>query len=364
MNRPRLLVLELHHLGDAVMSLPFIRGAMRDHEVHVLCRPATAAVYRLLEQPPELLPWDPPWDRENGQPGATFAQMAAQLRHGGWQTAVCAWADARVALLAARAGIPQRIGFPMTRGNYYAVERPWRKRRWLAGRLMETAGAMLLGGRPLWTVPLHRRRPDQPHLDCWRQIAGAVGGAWDETAPWFPPPPAPEGVEALARAARSAGRRLLAVHAGGRLPTKRWPAERFAAALGSEAVRAVFAPVLIGAPGEPVPDLGPGIPVVPTPDLAALAGLLARSEALLGNDSLAGHLAAALGKPVVSIFGSGQPAWFAPWGNEAGVVRRDVCPHHPCIDRCPMPSVVCLEAVQVEDVVAVLNSLATAKTSA
>ena len=38
--KPRLLIVELHHLGDAVLSLPFVRAAARTHEVHVLCRPA------------------------------------------------------------------------------------------------------------------------------------------------------------------------------------------------------------------------------------------------------------------------------------------------------------------------------------
>ena len=45
--KSRLLVVELHHLGDAVMSLPFVRGAQQRFEVHVLCRPATRAVYEL-----------------------------------------------------------------------------------------------------------------------------------------------------------------------------------------------------------------------------------------------------------------------------------------------------------------------------
>ena len=52
--KPRLLVVELHHLGDAVMSLPLVRGAAARYEVHVLCRPASGEVYRLLPQPPVI----------------------------------------------------------------------------------------------------------------------------------------------------------------------------------------------------------------------------------------------------------------------------------------------------------------------
>ncbi|MFM8229921.1 MAG: glycosyltransferase family 9 protein, partial [Chthoniobacterales bacterium] len=87
-------------------------------------------------------------------------------------------------------------------------------------------------------------------------------------------------------------------------------------------------------------------------DVRSLASALAASDAVVCHDSLPGHLAAALGKPVVTIFGSGEPDWFAPWANRERAVQKRVCPLHPCIDRCGMDSYLCLEAVSVDDVAA------------
>ena len=96
-----------------------------------------------------------------------------------------------------------------------------------------------------------------------------------------------------------------------------------------------------------------------TPDLASLAAALHGADAVLCHDSLPAHLAAALGKPVVTIFGSGEPDWFAPWNNRDRVVQRRVCPLHPCIDRCGMDRYLCLEAIETGDVLAQLQRLIT-----
>ena len=100
---------------------------------------------------------------------------------------------------------------------------------------------------------------------------------------------------------------------------------------------------ILAAGAEPVtPD---GVTKIQTPDLSSLAAALNRADAVLCHDSLPAHLAAALGKPVITIFGSGEPDWFAPWNNRDRVVQRRVCPLHPCIDRCGMDRYLCLEAV-------------------
>lgn len=48
--------------------------------------------------------------------------------------------------------------------------------------------------------------------------------------------------------------------------------------------------------------------------LDALAGLLARSQGLIGHDSGVSHLAAALGRPTLALFGPTNPAHWAPRG--------------------------------------------------
>jgi ADP-heptose:LPS heptosyltransferase len=348
--KPRLLVVELHHLGDAVMSLPFVRGAQTGFEVHVLCRPAARAVYELLGETPTLHPWEPPWS-EDRPCGARTALAAARaegraLRPGGFAAAVCVWADARAEILMAETRAAQRIGFPMTHGNYYAADLPWRrKRRWL-GRALELLWHATHPGHPLLTQALHRESPRQPHLRCWEQIAGSLGVTCDYSVPWIKAP-----------AARPRGDRpVLAVHAQARVPGKQWPVGRWRELLASTFVAEHF-DVLEILPVDATAVTPEGAPRRHTPDLASLVTALQGADAVLCHDSLPAHLAAALGKPVITIFGSGEPDWFAPWNNRDRAVQRRVCPLHPCIDRCGMDRHLCLEAVTVADVLDRLGQL-------
>jgi ADP-heptose:LPS heptosyltransferase len=355
--KPRLLVVELHHLGDAVMSLPFIRGAQEKFDVRVLCRPATAAIYELLSRPPEIRKWEPPWADEK-ECGALEAIRAARaegrrLSSPALDTAVCAWADARTAILMAAAGAGRRIGFPMTRRNYYAADLPWRAKRLWAGRLLEKFWAITHHGQPLLTRWLHRETARQPHIVCWEQMAEATGVACDYDEPWISAAPSREFDVLRAAAGR---KQLLAVHTLARLPSKQWSPDKWRALCSSLALRENFELLEVLPPGnEPCLD---GMARIVAPDVAALASILSAADALVCHDSLPAHLAAALGKRVVTIFGSGEPDWFAPWNNRQRAVQRRICPLHPCIDRCGMDSYLCLDAVTVDDVAKEIMKLA------
>jgi ADP-heptose:LPS heptosyltransferase len=351
--KPRLLLVELHHLGDAVLSLPFVRGAQRDYDVHVLCRPATKAIYDLLARPPHVHLFEPPWADEH--PAGARAMLDAVRQQGqilrplDFAVAVSAWADARVAVLLGETRAAQRIGFPMTRGNYYAADLPWRRRRRLLGRWLEIAWAVGHPGRPLLTRKLHRASPDQPHLRCWEQIADHLGLSCLYDTPWLAVEPDP----ALRRTAE---RPLLAVHPHARLPSKQWPLDCWRQLLGHREVTEPF-DLLEVLPDGPDALLPAKVRSQRTPDLRTLARTLAAADAVLCHDSLPAHLAAALGRPVITIFGSGEPDWFAPWGNRDRVVQRRVCPLHPCIDRCGMDRYLCLDRITVEDVLQRLREL-------
>ena len=349
--KPRLLVIELHHLGDAVMSLPFVRGAQDKFEVHVLCRPAAQGVYELLADPPRIHAWEPPWSDEQ-RSGAWQAVAAARdkgrmLRPLDFASAVCVWADARAEILMAETRSTQRIGFPMNRCNYYAADLPWRRKRRRAGRVLESFWQATHPGRPLLSQWLHRESPRQSHLRCWEQIAGALDFACDYLVPW---------VAAPEKNATRHNRPVLAVHAHARVPSKQWPLARWRELLSSTAVADRF-DLLEILPPETDPVTPESARKLQTPDLASLVAALQGADAVLCHDSLPAHLASALGKPVVAVFGSGDPDWFAPWNNRERVVQQRVCPLHPCIDRCGMDSYLCLEAVGVKDVLSQLERL-------
>ena len=83
----------------------------------------------------------------------------------------------------------------------------------------------------------------------------------------------------------------------------------------------------------------------------------ADADALLANDSGAPHVAAALGTPVVVLFGSTSPAWTAPIGPGVRVIQHVVhC--NPCFRRTCPTQLECFNGIAVDRVI---GELATAR---
>jgi ADP-heptose:LPS heptosyltransferase len=154
--------------------------------------------------------------------------------------------------------------------------------------------------------------------------------------------------------------RWVALHIGSGSPRKNWPADRFAAAAHALAA-AGFRPLLVAGPAEAdrldalaaaLAPLAP--PVARDWPLDALAGLLVHCAGYLGADSGITHLAAAVGLPVVAVFGPTDPAHWAPRGPHVTLVQHAV-PCQPCtweaMWACGHQA--CLRDLGVEAVVAV-----------
>jgi heptosyltransferase-2 len=153
------------------------------------------------------------------------------------------------------------------------------------------------------------------------------------------------------------GRPLVAVCPGStNSRAKRWPAERFAAVADMLMERTGAAVVLVGAAEEleissEVARHMRARPFVLTgrTDLAQTAAVLKASDLLVTNDTGPAHVAAAVGCPVVVIFGPTNPVTTRPFSDAAEVVRRPPdCA--PCMLRdCPIDHR-CMTAITPEDV--------------
>jgi heptosyltransferase II len=137
---------------------------------------------------------------------------------------------------------------------------------------------------------------------------------------------------------------------------KRWPAERFAALADMLAERAGAQVVLIGAReesdiSEEVARLARARTHVLTgrTSLAQTAALLSASDLLVTNDTGPAHVAAAVGCPVVVIFGPTKPETTRPFSALAEVVRKPPeCA--PCMLRdCPIDHR-CMTAIDASEV--------------
>lgn len=85
-------------------------------------------------------------------------------------------------------------------------------------------------------------------------------------------------------------------------------------------------------------------------DIPGLASALSGSVLTIGNDSGGVHLAAALGIPTVTIFGSTSPEWTAPSGENGACLTAGLeC--SPCFRRsCPRGEAECLRRISTEEV--------------
>ncbi|HEX8324927.1 MAG TPA: glycosyltransferase family 9 protein, partial [Tepidisphaeraceae bacterium] len=138
-------------------------------------------------------------------------------------------------------------------------------------------------------------------------------------------------------------------------PTKRWPAESFAALIEPIERELGLRVFIAGGPdvvGLPMPG---ATSLAGKTDLKQLVALLEGARLVVANDSGPMHIASALNRPLVTLFGPTNAVRTGPYGRPDTVLQLDlVC--RPCYSReCVHQS--CLRWIGVEDVMARARAL-------
>ncbi|HTL31173.1 MAG TPA: lipopolysaccharide heptosyltransferase I [Tepidisphaeraceae bacterium] len=133
--------------------------------------------------------------------------------------------------------------------------------------------------------------------------------------------------------------------------TKRWPIEHFAAIV--EPLKKKFGLDSIVAGGPDAAELAARMPgtrnLVGQTNLRELTALFERAALVIANDSGPMHIAAALGRPLVTPYGPTNPVRTGPFGRMDTVIRLDL-PCSPCYSRtCSHQS--CLKWLTIEPVI-------------
>lgn len=144
-------------------------------------------------------------------------------------------------------------------------------------------------------------------------------------------------------------------------PAKRWPEVHFSALarllaargcvvwlIGSPKDHAVAEAIAQGAAGSCINLCG-------KTDIAEAADLLAASQLVVTNDSGLMHVAAAVGRPVIALYGSSSPQFTPPLSADARVLTLNIeC--SPCFEReCPLGHFKCLKDLSPERVFAAID---------
>jgi heptosyltransferase-2 len=320
------LLIQTAHLGDVVLTLPLIqRLAERHGPVDVLTIPEARPLVETHPAVRQALSFDK-HRTDRGLSG--LLRTARALRAGRYACAYLPHESLRSAVLTRLAGIGTITGFAGAPGAFLYSRRITRPRTGPMSErlatLAERGGAP--AGRWLALTEADRRRADQ-----WLTEHG-VGLGYVVLAP------------------------------GARWGSKRWPyfgdlAERLdleVVVIGGPAEAAEGAAIAARAPGRIRSAAG-------ALSLRESAAIIERADLLVANDSVAIHLAGALQRPAIAIFGPTAPAFgFGPRGAADTVIELSGLTCRPCSVHgprsCPLGHHRCLRELPVERVLSAVQA--------
>jgi lipopolysaccharide heptosyltransferase II len=208
---------------------------------------------------------------------------------------------------------------------------------WLAnGKFLIGLDESREGARGLYDLAVRRPSFYTHAVDWYLAVLPPLGVPVHKNFQWLP-----ERLETAAAVKskwQTDGARWIALQPGARWDNKRWPVEYFAELvrlLAKEFPGARFA--ILGAPedkplGEVVSRAAPTrcLNLCGETSLPEMVEWLRLSELMITNDTGPMHVAAALGTPLVALFGPTEPRRTGPYGHLDSVLRIDL-PCSPCL---------------------------------
>jgi heptosyltransferase-2 len=311
---PRILVVAPNWIGDALMAQPLLSRLKRSGAgIDVLAPEWVVPVVRRMPEVDEVI--SAPFRHGPLQLGVRW-RLGRSLRRRGYESAIVlpnTWKSALVPFLA---GIPRRVGYV---GEFrYGLLNTLHKK---------TTSPM----------PLHYAR-----------LAGDDANA-------LPPPHlqvAPAEIADTKRRFGIEGDYVVFCPGAEYGPAKRWPYFRqLSERIGKQVV------LLGSANDRPAAESIPAQNLVGRTTLDEAIRLIAGAEAVVSNDSGLMHVAAALGRPQVALFGSSSPEHTPPASAHARVLWLKLeC--SPCFEReCPLGHFRCMREISVDRVASELQAI-------
>jgi len=322
----RVLIVLPGAIGDVVRGLPLL-GRLRES------RPEAVIGWSVEPLSAPLLAGHPWLDRvhvfqrKRGVRG--LIAHARELRDARYDVVLDLGRSAKSALICIGSRSPRRIGFAPTDGR---------------------EGGWLLATERLPTQP-----PARSKLEQFLAFGDALG--LESTTLGFGLVSAPGERERIDAMLAGVEEPLLGVPVGSSCPSRRWLPDRTAEAMGALQRAHGLRAVLVGTAADrafaaEVARRSPGaIDLTGRTGLRDLVALFERCRVVIGPDSGALHIAAAVGRPVVSLWGATSATRSAPFGSEAWAIAGEA-PCAPCfLKHCPIGRL-CMQRIDVATVVA------------
>ncbi len=338
MNREKILVWLPSPVGDAVLCTPALRGLRRRFEGEQIYFLASGTVRQLLSPNNFGNDWV-----DTG--GAGLTSLVRKIRLYGFSRAVLFKNSFGSALTTFLAGVPERIGYARDGRSLF-----------LSQRISPPKS------------PDGRFEPVSM-LDYYLTIAAKLGCATtDRFTELLVGEQDREDLSAKLGDVLSHPSPLVVLVPGGAFgPSKRWPVGRFAATADWLIAKYDAAVVLCVAPDKIEVRIAGQIcrlterkvhSLAETPlSMGELKALLAESDLVITNDTGPRHIAIALGKKVITLFGPNNPEWTRT-GYEDEVQIRGAAECVPCDKpKCRQTEHFCMESISVETVCAAAGKI-------
>ncbi len=332
----RLLFIRLRSLGDTVLMTPALTAA-RAAGVGRIAVVVEAPFHEVLQGNSDIDRLIVVDNRLNRLVARWRAVLA--IRRFSPDVAIDMHGGTTSALLTALSGAGRRVGFARSRNTrHYTVRVPDPSSLW-PGQSLHTVhdqlSALKFLGFPVNSVPPLKIGVDASAVHAIRNQLRDRG-----VEPGF-----------------------VLIHPAAAFETKQWAAANFAeiaSALAGEQ-RSV---VVTAGPGQEslireIQEICPPSVVFLEPmRLAYFAALCSLCGLYVGNDTGPTHIASALGKKIVAIFGSSNVRAWRPWGVENRVVKSDLacipCPGYRCLE---YDEPVCIRSIPVSSVLDAIREL-------
>ncbi len=317
----KILIRATNWVGDAIMALPALHAVRKrfpEAEIAIVGRPYVADIYRDQEICDHLIAYDPS-GLHKGFSGREL--LAAELRAQKFDVALLLQNAFDAAWLAWRASIPERIGYARDARSF----------------LLTKAVPLPRHGE----IPAHERFY---YLELLRRT-GWLDVVQDESFIGLHVPAEKRRIadEFLCKSGVRQGVTRIAIGAGASYGSaKCWPPSRFAEVANRLQSEADADVILFGTAAEANVSTAisaelrrPPIDLTGKTAITDLPALLSLCHLFIGNDSGAMHVAAAVGLPIVGVFGPTDPNGTAPVTTRCSIVQQKAyC--SPCfLRRCP-----------------------------